>query len=93
MIGLYQNKSDQRKLALKDKIQKFKMEKGHMNSKCLTKFTQCCDELGSVGIIVAEEYMVSLSLLGILKSWHGYQDSINYQKKMPDWEQLWSDLM
>ena len=33
-----------------------------MIPKYLTKFTQCQDELGSVGIIVAEEDMVSLSL-------------------------------
>lgn len=36
---------------------------------------------------------MSLSLLGLPKSWHNYQDSINGREKLPDWERLWSDLM
>eukprot|EP00253_Pinus_taeda_P016979 PITA_16979 len=71
LTDLYQNKSFQRKLALKDKLQKIKMEKGETIPKYLTKFTQCRDELGSVGITVAKDDMDNL----------------------PDWEQLWSDLM
>jgi len=55
------------------------MEKGETIPKYLTKFTQCCDELGSVGIIVFEDDKVSLALLGLLKSWHSYQDSVNGQ--------------
>eukprot|EP00253_Pinus_taeda_P026244 PITA_26244 len=57
LTELYQNSSDQRKLALKDKIHKIKMEKGEMIPKYMTKFTQCQDELGSVGIMVSEEDM------------------------------------
>ena len=37
--------------------------------------------------------MVSLALLGLPKSWHSYQDSVNGREKLPDWERLWSDLM
>ena len=88
LSDLYQNNSDKRKLALKDKLRKIKMI-----PKYLTKFTQCQDELGSVGITVSEEDMVSLTLLGLPKSWHNYQDSLNGQEKLPDWERLWSDLM
>jgi len=36
---------------------------------------------------------VSLALLGLPKSWHIYQDSVNGREKLPDWERLWSDLM
>ena len=60
---LFQNNGDQRKLALKDKIQKIKMEAGDSFPNYFIKFTQCLDELGSVGITVAEDDMVSLSLL------------------------------
>lgn len=69
------------------------MEKGETISKYLTKFTQCHDELGSVGIMVTNEDMVSLAFLGLPKSRHNYQDSINGQEKFPNWERLWSDLM
>ena len=37
--------------------------------------------------------MVSLALLGLPKSWHRYQDSVNGREKLPGWERLWSDLM
>jgi len=86
LTDLHQNNSDQRKLALKDKLRKIKMEKGEMIPKYFTKFAQCPDELGSVGITVAEDDMVSLALLGLPKSWHSYQDSINGREKLLDWE-------
>ena len=74
---LFQSKSDQRKLVLKDKLKKIKMEKGDSIPKYLTKFGHCKDELGSVGVTVDEEYLVSLALLGLPKSWHSYKDSVN----------------
>ena len=84
LMDLYQNISHQRKLAIKDKLRKIKMEKGETIPKYFTKFTQCWDELGSVGIMAFKEDMVSLSLIGLLKSWHSYQDSVNGREKLPD---------
>ena len=83
---LYQNNSDQRKLALKDKLRKIKCEKGDTISAYLNKITTCRDEFGSVGIMTIDDDMVSLALLGLPKSWHSYQDSVNGRDKMPDWE-------
>jgi hypothetical protein len=82
LTDLFQNSSDHRKLALKDKLKKIKMEKGDTIPKYLTKFVQCWDELGSVGITVTTDDLVSLSLLGLLKSWHSYQDSVNGREKI-----------
>jgi hypothetical protein len=93
LTDLFQNSSDHMKLALKDKLRKIKMEKGDSIPKYLTKFVQCRDELGSVGITVADDDLVSLALLGLPKSWHSYQDSVNRREKLPDWERLWSDLV
>lgn len=64
---------------LKDKLRNIKCENGDSMPRYLTKFTQCRDELGSVGVTVDDEDLVSLALLGLLKSWHSYQDSINGQ--------------
>ena len=86
LTDLFQSKSDQRKLALKDKLRNIKMEKGDNIAKYLTKFTQCRDELGSVGVTVDDEDLVDLALLGLLKSWHSYWDSVNGRKKLPGWE-------
>ena len=85
LTDLFQSKSDQRKLALKDKLINIKMEKGDSMPKYLTKFIQCRDELGSVGVTVDDEDLVSLALLGLPKSWHSYQDSVNGWEKLPGW--------
>ena len=84
MKDLYQNSSDQRKLALKDKLRKIKCEKGDTISIYLNKLTTCRDELGSVEITTSDDDMVSLALLGLPKSWHNYQDSLNGREKLPD---------
>jgi hypothetical protein len=68
LTDLFQNNNDHRKLALKDKFRKIKMEKGDSIPKYLTKFVQCRDELGSVGIKVVDDDLVSLVLLGLPKS-------------------------
>ena len=65
------------------------MEKGDSIPKYLTKFVHCKDELGSVGVTIDEEDLVSLALLGLLKSWHSYEDFINGREKLPGWERLW----
>ena len=36
---------------------------------------------------------MTLALLGLPKSWHSYQDYVNGREKLPDWEQLWLDLV
>ena len=36
---------------------------------------------------------MSLALLGLPKSWHSYEDSVNGREKLPGWERLWSDLV
>ena len=59
LTDLFQSSSDHRKLALKDKLRKIKMEKGDNIPKYLTKFFQCRDELGSVGIIFYDDDLVA----------------------------------
>eukprot|EP00253_Pinus_taeda_P020062 PITA_20062 len=54
---LYQNSSDQRKLALKEKLRNIKCEKDDTISKFLNKLTTCRDELASVGVVTANDDM------------------------------------
>ena len=84
LTNLFQSSNDHRKLALKDKLKKIKMEKGENIPKYLTKFFQCRHELGSVGI--ADDDFVSLDILGLPKSWHIYQDSVNGWEELTNWE-------
>jgi len=69
------------------------MEVGDSIPNYLTKFTQCHDGLGNVEMMVFEDDMVIIALLGLPKSWHSYQDFVHGQEKLLDWEQLWSDSM
>ena len=41
-----------------------------------------------MGVTVDDEDLVSLALLGILKSWNSYQDFVNGREKFPGWERL-----
>ena len=77
LTDLFQSNNDHRKLALKDKLREIKMENNDTIMVYITKFVQCRDELGSVGITVVDDDLVSLDLLGLPKSWHSYQDSVN----------------
>ena len=85
LTNIFSSSSDHRKLALKDKLRKIKMEKGDSMPKYLKKFVHCWDDLGSIGITFDDDYLVNLILLGLPKSWHSYQDSVNGREKMPDW--------
>ena len=88
LTDLFLCSNDHRKLVLKDKLRKIKMEKNDTIPVYLTKFVQYRDELGSVGVSVADDDLVSLVLLGFPKSWHNYQDSVNGREKLLDWERL-----
>lgn len=77
LIDVYQNFSNERKLAVKDKIRKIKMEKGEIIPKYLIKFIESGDEVGIVAITTTGDDTMSLPLLGLPNSWQHYQDFIN----------------
>ena len=93
LTDFFQSNSDQRILALKDKLRKIKMEKGNSIPNYLTKFVHCRDELGSVGITIDDDDLVSLAFLGLPKSWYSYEDSVNGWEKLSGWERLGLDLV
>ena len=84
LTDLFQSDSDHRKLALKDKLRKIRMEKNNTILVYLTKFVQWRDELGSVGVSVADDDLVILALLGLPKSWHSYEDYVYGREKLSD---------
>ena len=86
LTDIFQSSNNHRKLALKDKLRKIKMERNDTIPVYLTKFFQCRVELGIVGVSVGDDDLVSLALLGLLKSWHNYEDYVNGREKLSDWE-------
>jgi len=87
------NSSDHKKLALKDNLRNIKMQRNKTIPQYLTRFTKCHDELVQVGVTIIEDDLVSLALIGLPKSTHNYQDSVNGRDKLPNWEFLWFDLV
>jgi hypothetical protein len=62
------------------------MEKGDTIPQYLSRFTNVVMNLGVLVLLVVEDDLVSLALLGLPKSWHNYQDSVNGREKLPNWE-------
>jgi len=85
LIDLFQNSSDHKKLALKDKLQNIKVHRNETIPPYLSSFTQCHEELGKISVTIEADDLVGLSLLGLPKSWHNYQDTVNGRKKLPNW--------
>ena len=93
LTKLFERNNGHRKLALKDKLRSIKMKNNETIMKYPRRFTQCCDEIGGVSINVLEDDLVALSLLGLPKSWHSYQDLVNSRGKLPSWVWLWFDVV
>jgi len=68
LIELFKNNSDHRKLVLKDKLPRIKMQKNGIVAQYLSKFTQFHDALGSVGVNSLEDDLEILALLGLPKN-------------------------
>jgi len=79
LTNLFQNNIDHRKLALKEKLRKIKMEKGDTKPKYLTKFTQHRDELKCqcyscwrrYGQPITSKPYQELAMLPRLSKWEG----------------------
>lgn len=69
------------------------MQKNDTISHYLTRFTQFWDELGWVCVNVEKYDLVSVDLLGLPKSWHNYQESMNMREKLLNLERVWSSLV
>jgi len=50
------------------------MYKNDFTLQYLRRFTQVHDELAGVGVTLSNDDLVRISLVGLPKSWHNYQD-------------------
>ena len=83
LIELFENTNDHRKMALKDKLRNINIQNNDTIPQYLTKFIKVRDDIGGVHVSVAKDDLVSLSLLGLPKIWHRYQDLMNEREKFP----------
>lgn len=62
------------------------MSKGEPIITYLSNFTQVQDELGGVGMTVADNDHVILALLGLHKPWENFQDVVSVKGIFPTWK-------
>jgi len=65
--SLYENKNENRKMALKDKLHGTKMTRGENVASYLTRLRQIKDELSAVGEVIPDPELVRIALKGFTK--------------------------
>jgi hypothetical protein len=89
-INLYENKNDNMKMALRDKLHSTRMAKGESVTSYLIRLRQVKDELGVVGEIIPDSELVHIALKGFIKEWDVFVKCVVGTEKLPDWSRLWN---
>jgi hypothetical protein len=90
---LYQNKNENKVMALRKQLRGTKMAKGEGVIPYFTRITQIMDELAVVGAKVEDLELVHIALDGFSKSWDVFVRGVVTRKKLDDWQQLWCDFL
>ena len=64
-MTLYQRDNTNKKMVLREKLKNTKMTRLDTVTNYLTKITQVCDELATIGVVVIEDEMVRMTLNGL----------------------------
>jgi hypothetical protein len=92
LINLYENKNENMKMALRDKLHNTRMAKGESVASYLTRLRQVKDELAAVGEIIPDSELVRIALKGFTKEWDVFVKCVVGREKLPDWSRLWDDF-
>ena len=90
--SLYENKNENRKMALKDKLHGTKMVRGENVASYLTRLRQIKDELSAVGEVIPDPELVRIALKGFTKEWDVFVKCVVGRENFPSWERLWDDF-
>jgi hypothetical protein len=93
LSDLYQNKNENRVMALRKQLHGTKMAKGEVVIPYLTKITQIKYELATVGEKTEDPELVRIALDGFTKSWDVFVYGVVAQEKLLDWKRLWDDFV
>jgi hypothetical protein len=93
LSDLYQNKNENRVMALRKQLRGTKMAKGEGVIPYLTRITQIRDELAAVGEKTEDPELVRIALDGFTKSWDVFVRGVVAREKLPDWQRLWDDFV
>jgi hypothetical protein len=89
----YEEKNENQKIDLWDKLHSSRMAKGETVATYLTEVAQVKDELAFVGEIIPDSELVWITLKGFTKKWGVFVKCVVGREKLPDCRILWDDFM
>jgi 2-phosphoglycerate kinase len=86
--SLFQNKNENHKMVLREKLRETKMTGSDMVTMYLTRIREVRDELAAIGEAVDDSKLVSTVLKGFTKEWTSFIKGIMACEKLLDWLRL-----
>jgi hypothetical protein len=90
--NLFEAKNENRKMALKAKLNDTKMGKEESASSYLTRVAQVKDELAAVGEVITDSELVRIALNGFTKEWEVFVKCVVGHEHLLGWSRLWDDF-
>ena len=84
LTKLFEEKNENRKMALKDKLHSIKMKNDEGVASYLTRVTQVKDELAAVGETIPDSELVRIALKSFTKKWDIFVKYIIGREKFPN---------
>ena len=91
--SLYQNKNENRRMVLQERMRSTKMTKGEGVVPYLTRLTQIRDELGAIGSKTVDEDLVRIAFNDFSKPCDTFVKGFVAREKLPDSQRLWDDFV
>jgi hypothetical protein len=93
LSDLYQNKNENRVMALCKQLRGTNMAKGEGVIPYLTRIIEIRDEFAAVGEKIEDPELVRIALDGFTKSWDVFVCGVGAREKLLDWQRLWDDFV
>jgi hypothetical protein len=90
--NLFEVKNENQKMALKDKLHDTKMGKGESVSSYLIWVYQVKDDLDTIGEVVIDSELVTISLKGFTKDWEFFVKCVVGHENIANWSRFWEDF-
>jgi len=90
---LYEIRNTNRPLFLKRKILSLKIEENETVTSFITKIKDLKNKLANIGDIVADTYLVTITMNGVTDDYQMFITRINAREKIPKFEKLTGILM
>ena len=92
LIGLYESKNENKKMALRDKVHSTRMAKEESVASYLIEVTQVKDKLENVKETIPDSELMCIALRGFTKEWGMFMKCVVGKEKLPDWSRLCDDF-